>query len=96
MALPDQWANPNATRSRVAIEIATELVGHVAIERALFERRMKPNVRCFIQLNANLPIRRCDVNQVRLRGLQRRKERFAQVAMEAFDLAFRLCSIRSA
>jgi hypothetical protein len=27
MALPDQWANPNATRSRVAIEIAAELVG---------------------------------------------------------------------
>ncbi len=27
MALPNEWANPNTTRSRVAIEIAAELVG---------------------------------------------------------------------
>jgi hypothetical protein len=67
-----------------------------AIKWTLFERRMKPNVCRFVQPKANFAIRRRYVDQVRLPRLQRCEERFAQVTMEAFNLAFRLRSIWSA
>ena len=57
-----------------------------SVDRTLFERRVGANIGDFVEPDSHLAIR--------LRRLQWNVERFAQVAMEAFDLALRLRTVR--